>query len=497
MSAVIDRKKLFGVTHSPDGQRVRREVKFLKVAIGVASQGPDVHVWIAREPVEEGKPWCVEVGSYQQNHRTATQQYFATRAEAESFYMTTRKGAPKCGHPRKLPYFTFLSPGLDGGHIHDFDMIEFYGAQPTELDIVFLNNDPLDEQFRMWSATELLCQGDGINAERKLALATADQQPLVQIARAKGARFFPIIDGCYTKGCPYPKKGQCKPQASLYFQLSRNPLRLGGTVWFDSRGFRSAAQLDDCLYKIRLATGHGDETKGLVAGIPLKLCVRPFKTKYEVNGVAKSGTAFAASIEYRALDAPNLARGLIESAHQFQDALALPAIGETVGAKPAYDESGDDVELTPVELTPEQELLEAAAITAGFSGAGDVYGEGFDEFEDQNPNVSDQQMPRRKSQTTTAETPSSQTATQSQAHQSPAPPLVIAGVTFPEPILAETDEQRMTLDHNTLLMDEAERMGVPLGAYCESLLGLKPSDLTKGAAQALLQVMKKAPTRRK
>src|ERR1700682_4116166 len=148
-AAVIDRKRLFGVTHAADGERIQRQVRILKVGIGMLSLGPDVHVYITPDP-KEGKPWCVEVGSYQGRTRSASTQTFATRAEAEVFYNTARKGAAKCLAPRRLPYFTFSRQGMDG-YIHDFDAIELHGPMPNEIDVVFLSDDPFDANFAMYS----------------------------------------------------------------------------------------------------------------------------------------------------------------------------------------------------------------------------------------------------------------------------------------------------------------------------------------------------------
>ena len=54
----IDRSKLYGVLHEPSGRRIVRQVRVLKVGIGVPT-GPDVHVWI-----DQNQQWCVEVGTY-------------------------------------------------------------------------------------------------------------------------------------------------------------------------------------------------------------------------------------------------------------------------------------------------------------------------------------------------------------------------------------------------------------------------------------------------
>lgn len=487
MAAVLTpRKRLYGVTHRPDGERIERQVRVLKIAIGVPSNGPDVHVWLTHHA---DKPWCVDVGGYQGRSRKAEVKTFGTRGEAEAFYTSARRGAPKCVAPRKLPYYTFLRQGVDG-FVHDFDAIEKHGPMPTEIDIVFLSDDPFDPNFAMYNATELLCTGDGIDAKRKLALATPAEAELVQIARDNGEKYFPIESGCYTMGCPYIKEGKCKPHARLFFQLPHS-IRLGGTCTFETTGFRSINQLDTSITQIKTITGRGDEERGRLAGIPLKLVLRPYRASYtDSTGESRVSTQFAVSLEYRARSASDLARLLIRDADGYREALALgPAAddGETIEATA---QAVDDT----VVLSEEQELADAAAFQSEFVSAAEVSGDGFDEFNNgetaTTANVAT--MPRRRSEAAT--TP----ATSPESSLGGSTPLVIAGVTFPAQIMATGDDDLLTRNDYNALVREAERMNIKqLDIYCESQVGLPANELTHDAAMALLKVMAQAPTRSK
>ena len=140
MSATItiDRSKLYGVLHEPSGRRIVRQVRVLKVGIGVPT-GPDVHVWI-----DQNHQWCVEVGTYMNSQV----KRLAQRADAEAFYAQQRKTVPERNAPRKLPYFTFLRTDSQGKFVHDFDTIELHKPVPTEIDIIFLNKQTFNTSFQ-------------------------------------------------------------------------------------------------------------------------------------------------------------------------------------------------------------------------------------------------------------------------------------------------------------------------------------------------------------
>jgi hypothetical protein len=58
----------------------------------------------------------------------------------------------------------------------DFGAIEAHGPTPTEIDVVFLDDNPFAGAYQMWSATELLCTGDGVTARRVFKLAANDAE---------------------------------------------------------------------------------------------------------------------------------------------------------------------------------------------------------------------------------------------------------------------------------------------------------------------------------
>ena len=337
-TTTIDRSKLYGVLHEPSGKPIVRQVRVLKVGIGVPI-GPDVHVWI-----DQNRQWCVEVVSYVNGKRQSHVQPLAQRANAEALYAQQRKTAPERNAPRKLPHFTFLRPDAQGKFVHDFDTIELHGPTPTEIDIVFLNENAFDASFQAWSTSKLLCEGNGIDARRNVEWPqTPEERASAEQARKQNQRFFPIVNGCYTAGCRFAigDKRQCKPHGKLTFQLMNAPT-LGGSCQFDTTGFRSIAQLAGSIDQIRLMTGRGNPEAGSVAGIPLKFVLRPYK----VQVGDKSSIQYGVSLEFRAKSLVEMARLLHAHTSEFRQLVALPAAATPMNHESSQGTPEDEAGLT-------------------------------------------------------------------------------------------------------------------------------------------------------
>jgi hypothetical protein len=328
---------MFGITHETDGSLILREPRILKVGIGLP-RGRALNCWIHND----GR-WYFRIGVKGSDGKlkfeTATPRGLTTRAEAEAFYRDNYKKAELCNYPRKLSFFTFTRPVTsdDGGEVFepDFEAIEAHGTMPTEIDIVFLDDNPFSGAYQMWSASELRCKGDGVNALRVLSMAsTPEEKALAGEAKAAGEKYFPIMAGCWTGGCPYskeavddrgrPQPSPCKPGGDLKFQLARN-IRVGGTAYFHTSGYRSISHIFSSLERIKTLTG------GRLAGIPLKMVLRPYKTKH--NG--QTAVQYGVGLEFRAEDIESLRKNLMEQAFKFRAAIApqrhlLDAPAETV-----------------------------------------------------------------------------------------------------------------------------------------------------------------------
>lgn len=357
--------KMYGLLHAPDGSALERHVRILKVSFGVPT-GPDVHVAMKYDPGKQENVWIVEVGRIENNKRKQDSAGFKTKEEARKFYLEARKTAPDRKYPRKIPYFTFLRMGIDGQYVHDFDVIEQHGPLPTELEIVFLTNEPFDSSYQWWTAAELKCEGDGLNARRKLSEAkTPAEKELAEEAKAAGERFFPIIEGCFTRGCPYPKgdKPVCKPHGRLYFQLVNSP-RIGGSCTYDTTGYRSVSQLFSCIQQVKTMTGRGIPERGTVAGIPLKFVMRPYKTSH--NG--QPSVQFAVSLEFRAASAVEVVRLLNQHSNEFREVSRIEPPPLQLGSGPSEAEVLDPDDSTQSSASFEDEKSEATAMSNEFYG---------------------------------------------------------------------------------------------------------------------------------
>lgn len=309
---------LYGITHDQDGSVLIREPRVLKVGIGLP-KGKAINCWIHND----GK-FKVRIG-YKQDE--AKSWVFDTAREAAKFYRENLAKAPVCPFPRKIGFFTFTRPVLqeDGTEVFepDFQALEAHGPTPTEIDVVFLDDNPFSGAYQMWSATELKCKGDGINALRVLSMAAHDtEKALAAESKAAGEKYFPIVEGCWTKGCQYANEftdgrgkvqpSPCKPGGDLKFQLAKN-IRVGGTAFFHTSGYRSISHIFSSIERIKILTG------GRLAGIPLKMILRPYKTKH--NG--QTATQYGVSLEFRAEDIESLRKNLMEQAWKFRSAALI------------------------------------------------------------------------------------------------------------------------------------------------------------------------------
>jgi len=343
-------KPMYGVTHQPTGEPIVVEPKATKVGIGLP-KGKAIHAWM-----DQKRRWCVLVGK--------DVSRFEARNEAMTFYRQAKISGPDRQYPSKVNYFLFHRISADGSFEPDWDAIEAHGPIPTEISIVFTSDDPLDAGYQYWTATERQCMGDGLNADRILSLAATDaEQKLAAAAAQKGERTFRIENGCWLRGCRFAKPtmrdgkefpAPCRARARLVFQLLASP-RLGGTAYFDTTGLRSISQLFSCLQIFRTLSGRGDPARGFVAGIPLLLVLRPYRTSH--NGQAS--TQYGVSLEFRAESAVDLKRKLIEAGRQFQAEFSDP------GPLDPLDAGAGEPEDPPAIVDPEDPWGDMAAIAAG------------------------------------------------------------------------------------------------------------------------------------
>ena len=305
---------LYGVTHSPNGEPRIIEPKTVKVGIGLA-KGKAIHAYIDLN----GK-WVI-VSGYGDN---AVRERLDDKREAQKKYRELKKTAPDRRYPERLPYFTFSHVSASGDFEPDWDVIESHGSVPTEIDIIFVRDDPFTAAYQMWTATEKKCSGDGKVALRVNSIAaTPEEKRLAEEAETRGERVYPVT-GCALGDCKYSKPSDnkpaaCRPMARLFFQLLNSP-RLGGTAVFNTAGYKSISQIFSSLEIFKRATGRGDPKNGFVAGIPLKMVLRPYRVTYG----GRTATQYAVALEFRAESALALKQSLVEQAVKYRIAGSEP-----------------------------------------------------------------------------------------------------------------------------------------------------------------------------
>lgn len=307
---------LVGITHGTDMVPIIREPRVLKVGIGVP-KGRASYVYTHQ------KRWIVRYGVFNDTKlvmETAKgadgKNGFASRQECEEWYAKNKHSFAISKYPQRIPFFTFTRRTVvdvkgkpEESFEPDFAAIEAHGDTPREVEVVFMSKDPLGGNYQAWSASELKCFGDGLNASRLIQMGNETWPGWKQANEGGEKRFH--VDQCWVSGmCPYSKEGGkdklvCKPNVSISFQLA-NSIRLGATAYFVTTSIESTRRLFSSLSVIRNAAEYAG---GSIVGIPMRLVLAPFQTNH--NNI--KATQYAASIEMRDQDVNKIKKALAES----------------------------------------------------------------------------------------------------------------------------------------------------------------------------------------
>lgn len=365
---------LVGITHTSEGAAIIRQPRVLKVGIGLP-KGKAINVWI-----NKSGQWAIATGYSKDNGAV---KYFKTMDEARQAFPALYESAPICPYPRKTPYFTFTqNTAGDGTFLPAWEAIEAHGPTPTQIPIVFTSDHPHagpGTGYRMYSATELKCKGDGVNALRVLSLAETDEEKvLAKQAKESGDKYFPITEGCWTLGCKYAKplinnrgqeQRQCTPHMDLTFQLVKC-MSLGNTAYYHTTGVASISNVFSSLNEV-LRVAQLLELPTGMCGIPMELTVRKFNTNH--NG--KPGNAYMVMVgptvsaanrlyamlekrfmEDRVLESKvvSLIEGEVEPAPEDDDEEESPLGAEAIHAEFVDDEAPVTVAETVKEKTDDK-----------------------------------------------------------------------------------------------------------------------------------------------
>jgi hypothetical protein len=221
-----------------------------------------------------------------------------------------------------------------------------------EFDIIFLSDD-IEEifptEYAWWATSEKKCSGHGCDDAFRRVTALPEKERLK----------YPGVDLIPWKpcgeGCPELESSKCKPTGELRFIFKDRPV-MGSIAALSTTSYQSIKRIHSSLLQIQSVTG------GRLRGIPLKIVVRPGKTRYIQDGKAKSSMAFFVNIEFREEDYSRLVPALLERSASYEKSLTTGRrmLTEAVDA----EDDAIDVEGARIEETPEAER--AAEMTSEF-----------------------------------------------------------------------------------------------------------------------------------
>jgi len=227
------------------------------------------------------------------------------------------------GHPRRLDHFVFKRKTLRGQDVVWVpapEIAEAHGEKPTELGIIFLNDDPREvfrTEYALWTPGGCKCRGE-----------------LVQLANGDGPRFemqatrrtpkhpegepwpgnYKYVDGPNKgqpvepcgDGCPDLEGGDCRPSGDLYFILEKFPM-FGAICRLHTSSYRSVRNLSNGLMQIRRLNG------GRLTGIKATLKATPERISYsDRDGTRHTSVAYILSLEIGAINLRTLVANMTE-----------------------------------------------------------------------------------------------------------------------------------------------------------------------------------------
>jgi hypothetical protein len=227
------------------------------------------------------------------------------------------------GHPRRLDHFVFKRKTLRGQDVvwePATDIAKLHGEKPTELGIIFLNDDPREvfrTEYAWWTTAGYKCRGELVQIENGSGVKY-EMRAIRRTQKHPEGESWPgsykYVDGSKKgqpvppcgDGCPDLERGDCRPSGDLYFMLEKFPT-LGAVCRLHTSSYRSIRNLSNGLMQIRRFN------RGRLVGIKAVLKATPEKIWYsDDNGVRHSSVAHILSLEIAATDIPGLVASMTE-----------------------------------------------------------------------------------------------------------------------------------------------------------------------------------------
>lgn len=217
------------------------------------------------------------------------------------------------GHPKRLDHFVFKRKTLRGQDVvwePAPDITEAHDANPTELGIVFLHDDPeeiLRTEYAWWTAAGCKCRGELVQITNRnstryemQAIRKTRQHPEGEVWPGQyrypgGPKKDQPYESC-GDGCPDLERGDCRPSGDLYFMLEKFP-KLGAVCRLHTSSYRSVRNLSNGLMQIRRF--HGNR----MSGVKAVLRATPEKIWYkDHSGMRHSSVVHILSLEMSVRD---------------------------------------------------------------------------------------------------------------------------------------------------------------------------------------------------
>jgi hypothetical protein len=246
------------------------------------------------------------------------------------------------GHPRKLDYFVFKRKILRGQDVvwePAPDIARTHGEKPTELGIIFLNDDPREvfrTEYALWAAVGCKCHGElvqianGADVRFEMrAIRRTQKHPEGEPwpgnhKYADGSKKGQGVEPC-GDGCPDLERGDCKPSGDLYFILEKFPT-LGAICRTHTSSYRSIRNLSNGLMQIRRLNG------GRLTGIKAILKASPEKISYsDRDGTRHISVAYILNLEIGGTDLRTLVANMTEPARLLSE--GRPTLGLSRGVQ--------------------------------------------------------------------------------------------------------------------------------------------------------------------
>ena len=254
-------------------------------------------------------------------------------------------------HPRRLDHFVFKRKTLRGQDVvwdPAPDISKAHGEKPTEMGIIFLNDDPrkvFRTEYALWTPSGCKCRGElvqianggGLRYEMQATRRTQkhpEGEPWPgNYKYVEGPKKCQAVEPC-GDGCPDLERGDCKPSGDLYFILEKFPT-FGAICRLHTSSYRSIRNLSNGLMQIRRLNG------GSLSGIKAVLKASPERISYsDGDGTRHTSVAYILRLEIGGTDLRTLVANMTEPARLLSE--GRPTIELSRGAQYVVKETDAD-----------------------------------------------------------------------------------------------------------------------------------------------------------